>query len=278
MEPGSRRVALVVAYDGADYAGWQVQPDRPTVEGEIEAALTRLLGRPGGIVGAGRTDAGVHALGQVAHADIPLRLSDREVRGALNAGLPSAIRIRAAKTVPDGFHARHGAVRKTYVYQLHGSRSSGSVGALQRSLPPHRRRTFFAVRADLDLAAMRAAASQLVGRHDFTALSKVMPVGRSTVKQVEAVRVVRIAQGLRLVVSGEGFLYGMVRLLAGLLVETGAGRRTSAEVQALLASRARSSGPAALPARGLFLWRVDYPDALGLRMRSWEQADAAADC
>lgn len=256
---GVGRLALTVAYDGGPFAGWQLQPDQPTVQGELERALGAVAGQPVRVMGSGRTDAGVHALGQVCHLDDPVGLPVERLPQALNAHLPGAIRVRAARPVPDEFHALHSARRKTYVYQLHLTRAAGGQRAVEAALPPHRRGTFHAVRADIDVAAMRRAASALVGRHDFTALSKAMPPERSTIKTVRSVRVLRMSRGLRLVVTGDGFLYGMVRLMAGLLVEVGRGRRAAADVPALLAARDRDRAPASLPARGLFLWRVDYP-------------------
>ncbi|GJM22326.1 MAG: tRNA pseudouridine synthase A [Planctomycetota bacterium] len=258
MSASPRRL-LRVAYDGADFAGWQLQADRATVQGELERALGGILGEPVRVQGAGRTDAGVHALAQAAHFDDPRGLPLARLRGALNAALPASIRVLHADHVPADFHALHDACRKTYAYQLHLSREPGGQRAVEHSVPPERRRHFHAVRADLDLLAMRRAAALLEGRHDFTVLSKAMPAGRSTLKHLGRVRVLRIPRGLRLVFHGEGFLYGMVRLASGLLVEVGRGRRRADDVPDLLASRDRAQAPASLPAHGLFLCRVDYP-------------------
>jgi len=256
---GSPRRLLRVAYDGAEFAGWQLQRERRTVQGELERALGELFGEPVRVHGAGRTDAGVHALAQAAHFDDPRGLPLARLRGALNAGLPASIRVGELRAVPADFHALHDAVGKTYVYLLHLSREPGGQRAVERSVPPVRRRCFHAVRADLDLRAMRAAARQLEGRHDFTVLSKVMPAERSTVKSVRRVRVLRIPRGLALVFHGEGFLYGMVRLASGLLVEVGRGRRRAQDVPELLASLDRAQAPASLPGHALFLGRVRYP-------------------
>lgn len=239
----------------------------------MEAALARLVGTPIRVVGSGRTDAGVHALGQVAHLDLELPWQPARLRGALNAALPDEIRVRAARQVPQSFHALHSALAKTYVYQLHLSPELGGERSILRSLPPHRRRSFHAVRADLDLAAMRQAAAALVGSHDFTVLSKAMPAERSTLKTVQAVRLLRLPRGLRLVVTGEGFLYGMVRLMAGLLVEVGRGRRSPEQVPGLLARADRSEQPPSLPAHALHLLRVDYPaESLGEVARAGRRA------
>jgi len=259
---GSRRRALLLAYDGGAYAGWQLQPDQPTVQGSLEAALAALFRQPVRVSGSGRTDAGVHALGQVAHFDDPHGLPPERLAAAVNSLLPADIRVRRAMVVPPDFHALHSAIGKTYLYQLHFSPASGGARAALASLPPHRRLTFHAVRGDLDLGAMRHAARMLCGTHDFTALSKAMVDGRGTVKTLSSLRVLRIPGGARVFATADGFLYGMVRLLAGLLVEVGRGRRSPEDVPALLAAADRSRAPAQLPARGLFLWKVRYPAGL----------------
>lgn len=262
MSDGSRQ-ALLLAYDGAGTHGWQVQPGEvPTIQGELERALAQTLGEPVRVAGAGRTDAGVHARGQVAHVDLPPGFPAERLRPALNAHLPGSVRVLAARAVPPGFHALHSAVRKTYAYHLHLSAEPGGENAVLRSVPPHRRARFHAVRAELDRPAMARAARALEGRHDFTALSKAMPPGRDTVKLVERVRLLPLSRGLMVVVTGEGFLYGMVRLMASLLVEVGAGRRDPDGIPAFLEQADRAAAPASLPAHGLCLLRVDYPGAL----------------
>ena len=261
VEAGPGRRCLTLAYDGADFSGWQVQPGRPTVQGVVEQALSEVTGEAIRVQGAGRTDAGVHALGQVCHFDEPRGLGAERLFGALSALLPEAVRPVDLASAPQDFHALHSAWLKTYVYRLHLSRVRGGKRAVERSVPPLRRRTHHSVRDDLDLPAMRRAAAALVGTHDFTALSKAMPTGRTTIKTVRHVRLLRMPRGLAIVVTGEGFLYGMVRLMAALLVDVGQGRRTAAGVPRLLEGRDRAVAPALLPAHGLVLGRVHYrPD------------------
>jgi len=255
----ARRRRLTLAYDGTDFAGWQVQPDQRTVQGTVEAALASLLGQPLRVHGSGRTDAGVHALGQVAHFDDPEGWALERLRSALNATLPADVRVLAAAEAAPDFHALHSSRRKSYVYQFWPSTRRGGKRTLAGSVPPLLRRTHHACRADLDLAAMRRAAAQLCGTLDFTTLSKAMPAGRTMVKRVDSVRVLPSRHQLRLVVTGEGFLYGMVRLMAGLLLAVGAGERAAGDVAPLIAARDRSLAPASLPALGLLLWKVDYP-------------------
>jgi tRNA pseudouridine38-40 synthase len=251
---------MTVAYDGAGYSGWQVQPDRPTVQGELEAALARLCRAPVRLTGAGRTDAGVHALGQVAHFDDPFDGDPERLRRRLNSLLPPQVRVLALDRARPGFHALRDARDKTYVYQLHLSADRTGARAAAAEMPPHRRLTFHAVRGDLDREAMRRAAALLVGRRDFTAVSKTMEAGRGTVKTLSALRVLSIPRGLRIVATADGFLYGMVRMLSGLLVEVGRGRLAVDGVPALIRGADRSRAPPSLPAHALFLWRVRYGD------------------
>lgn len=256
--PALRRRRMTVAYDGTDFSGWQVQPGLRTVQGCLEEALERTVGEPVRIFGSGRTDAGVHALGQVAHFDAPTSLSPERLLAALNSRLPPDVRVRRLDEAPADFHALGSARDKTYVYQLHLVEGPAGWRAVQAGLPPLRRRTFHAISAATDVAAMREAARLLVGRRDFTALSKVMPSGRSTVKTLHVVRVLRIPHGLRVVATADGFLYGMMRLLCGLLVQVGSGRRRPQDVPALLEAADRSRAPPSLPAHGLLLLRVRY--------------------
>lgn len=259
-ETVSARRCLTLAYDGAQFSGWAVQPGRRTVQGVTQAALGEVLGQGGPvpIQGSGRTDAGVHALGQVAHFDDPKALPLERLAGALAGVLPPDIRPVGLVPAPADFHARHSVRRKTYVYQLHLSRAAGGARAVQRSIPPHRRGTHLAVSASLDVTAMRRAARQLVGQHDFTTFSKAMPESRGTVRTVSALRILRAGQGLRLIVTGDGFLYGMVRLLSAALVEVGRGGIPADSIGDLLDAADRSLAPASLPGHALFLWRVDY--------------------
>jgi len=257
-ERPSPRRRLTVAYDGAAYSGWQVQPGRRTVQGEIEAVLARVLGGPVRVTGSGRTDAGVHALGQVAHFDDPRGVPPARLLQSLNALLPADIRGRDLRVAAPDFHALHSAHAKTYFYNLHLSEASGGQRAVAASLPPLRRALFHPVPGGLDVAAMRRAAAALTGTRDFTALSKAMEPGRGTVKSLHAVRVLRIPRGLRVFATADGFLYGMMRMLSGVLVEAGRGRLSARDVQELLAAGDRSRAPPLLPAHALFLWKVRY--------------------
>jgi tRNA pseudouridine38-40 synthase len=242
-----RHFLLTVAYDGADFRGWQRQREGATVQGVLEQTIARIVGGPARVRGAGRTDAGVHALGQRAAFSAPTRLGATELRRALNATLPDSVRVTAAEETDAPVDPRRAAWRKTYVYQFH-------VGDL---LPPERRRHFAWAGRSLDVAAMRRAARELAGVHDFTSFARREATRRGAVRRIDAVRVRSIPRGVRVFVTGSGFLYNMVRTLASALLEVGRGRREPGAIAAMLAARDRASAPATLPAHGLWLWRVD---------------------
>ncbi len=242
-----RHFLLTLAYDGAEFHGWQRQRAASSVQGTLEEALARILQQPIVVRGAGRTDAGVHALGQLAAFSATTRLVAADVRRALNALLPDSVRITAASELAAAIDPRRVARRKTYVYQLH-------VGEL---MPPERRRHFVLAGPRLDLAAMRRAAALLVGEHDFTSFARAEATRRGAVRRLFAVRVVPIAHGVRLFFTGSGFLYNMVRTLAAALLEVGRGRCSPETVAEVLAARDRARAPATLPPEGLWLWRVE---------------------
>lgn len=245
-----RNVRVLVAYDGSCYHGWQRQSGFPSVQEELEGALATLVGEPVSVHGSGRTDTGVHALGQVASFHLETRLDDTTLRNALNAHLPSDVVVRAAETCPDDFHARFSARGKRYAYAV--------TTAPVRS--PFARRRAHSVRGPLDTGAMQRAAAQLLGRHDFRAFAGAGSPRRTTVRSLQHARWIVRRERLVLVVQGDGFLYNMVRNLAGTLLEVGRGKLAPEEVGAILAGRdRRRAGPTA-PAHGLYLLRVLYPE------------------
>jgi tRNA pseudouridine38-40 synthase len=262
--PSSPRRRITVAYDGGAYSGWQLQADAPTVQGRLEQALQQLLQSPVRVTGSGRTDAGVHALGQVAHFDDPSGTPLERLQGGINGLLPPDIRVRELRPVDPEFHAIYSARDKTYVYQFHLPGPGGGPRQRGAALSPMRRRTFHVVRSPLDVEAMRAAAAHLIGRHDFLTFSKAMAEGRPTVRRLDALRVLHVPHGLRIVATGEGFLYGMVRLLSGLLLDVGRGRVGPEQVPELLTALDRSLASPSLPAHGLILWRVRYGEPVDL--------------
>jgi tRNA pseudouridine38-40 synthase len=245
-------VKLVLAYDGTEFAGWQRQPGRRSVQAVLETALAPIAGRPVTVVGAGRTDAGVHALGQVAHVEMPRAIEPAIVQRALNAKLPPDVRVRGASDAPPGFHARFGARRKTYRYQI---RRAPWVS-------PFEHRYVWHVADVLDLDAMAAAAARLVGRRDFGAFRSLGSRVRSTERTVYRLDVTGAEDpdGTRVTIEieADGFLRHMARAIVGTLVEVGLGRRTPESLEGVLASRDRARAGPTAPARGLFLVRVDY--------------------
>lgn len=243
-----RTLALRLEYDGAAFSGSQLQANAPTVQEALEAALAQLTGAPVRIRLAGRTDAGVHASGQVAAAELPERWGPAALQRALNALLPEDLAVTGATYAPDGFDPRRRAVWRRYRYTL----------LLTPVRSPLRRRDSWAVGPDLDVEALRDAARRLVGEHDFAAFGGPVKAGTSTVRRMESVRVCRLGHALRLEFTATAFLPHQVRRTVGALVAVGRGKQTPEGFAALLrAARPGSAGPAA-PAHGLCLVDVAY--------------------
>ena len=244
------RLKLTLAYDGAGFRGWQSQSGGGSVQDILQEAMTRLAGgKKIPVQGSGRTDAGVHAFGQVAHADVPaVRGNARFWLHALNAVLPAQVRVMACRVVPDEFHARYSATGKTYDYFLW----TGPV------LPPHQAGRSWHVRG-VEIAALRRAAKILSGCHDFSAFAanRGTPVA-DTRRHLR--RIVVSAQGplVRLRFDGDGFLYKMVRMLVAAMVRVAQGKGTLPELRARLAGRGAASPREVAPADGLYLVNVRY--------------------
>lgn len=241
-------LALLIEYDGTRYAGWQRQGATPTIQGEIEVAAGSILSEPCRVFGSGRTDAGVHALGQVAHLSTNSALPAERVRAGLNALLPEDIVIRDVLAVAPTFHARYDARLRVYRYAL-----------LARARPSTLlRRYTHHVPVPLDLEAMRAGAAALIGRHDFNAFRVTGTATASSVCTVHAVRVARRGELVTVTVAADRFLRQMVRLIVGSLVAVGRGARTPEAIADILRSGDnRHAGPP-LPPCGLYLLRVVY--------------------
>jgi tRNA pseudouridine38-40 synthase len=244
-----RTIKLVVQYDGSDFVGWQRQGKGVSVQGLIEEALAAIDGAPVTLHGAGRTDSGVHAIGQVASARILSPIADGTLARALNAHLPRAIRVTDVTTVPDDFHARFSALAKTYEYRIWNG----------RTVPPFVRQYTWHIIEPLDLAAMQAASQAIPGEHDFAAFRSARSVNHTTVREISTAGW-RRGEGATLVfeIDGKGFLRYMVRSLVGTVVEIGRGQRPVDDVARLLAAPDRARAGRTAPARGLFLMKVDY--------------------
>lgn len=241
---------FTLEYDGTDFEGWQRQREpKRTVQGTFEAALSRLTRREVRVTGAGRTDAGAHALAQVATAEAETPLDPQTLQRALNAGLPDDLRIVACSEAPPGFHPRRDAQGKHYRYRVWNRREAA----------PLLRRVTHHVPYPLALPPMREAASHWLGTHDFKSFETAGSAPESTVRTLQSLEITGENGGeLRFDVRGNGFLRHMVRNLVGTLIEIGAGRRKAAEAKPILAARDRSAAGAAAPAKGLVLVSVDY--------------------
>jgi len=243
-----RRVKLVLEYDGTAYHGWQVQPGLDTIQGRLEAALCRLVGSPVHAMGAGRTDAGVHALGQVASCRLDVRLEDRALQRALNGNLPPDIVVRDVVSVPHDFDARRSARAKTYRYTILGrAERSALEGRYSLHVP-------WAV----DVGAMADAAQCLVGTHDFSAFRAGTCAAATPVRTVNRAAWRTDGDLCRFEIVGNAFLQHMVRIIVGTLLDVGRGRRRPEEVAEVLASRDRRRAGKTAPPHGLCLVQVEY--------------------
>ncbi len=247
-----RHLKLTVAYDGTQYGGWQRQPNAGTIQGLIEAALKKIVGKRVVVHGSGRTDAGVHAKAQVASCSLTTRHSPLTLLRALNANLPEDIRVLRVEEVDARFHARFSAKGKEYRYQIE---CHTVADPFLRAYAWHHPRP-------LRVGAMRRAARLLKGRHDFSALSanSLRPVSRArgAVRTISKLTIVKEDDLLTISVRADGFLYKMVRSIVGALVKVGEGKFTAEQVAELMHRRKRTALVETAPARGLFLWCVWY--------------------
>lgn len=281
----SRNIRLLVAYDGTEYAGWQVQPTQPTVQGKVEEAIFTVSGERVRLLSAGRTDSGVHALGQVANFFSSAPVPPQKWRAALQSKLPADIVILESDEVPPEFHATFSAISKRYRYIIRNTLTDD----------PFLRRFCWRITQSLDPDAMHAAAQVLLGRHDFRSFESDWPNKATSVRTVLDVTVRRASgwelmevQGPGTMVQGatpafdppstihlppyivleieaDGFLYNMVRAITGTLVNVGRGTWTAADVERVLHAQNRDVAGATAPASGLFMVRVNYPEDLSVR-------------
>ena len=244
------RYKLTIEYDGAPFAGWQIQADRPTVQGVLTAAIEALSGEKTPVQGAGRTDAGVHARGQVAHVDLAKDWDTDTVRDALNAHLrPHPVAILAAERVTDGFNARTSAIKRHYLYRIINRRADLTLDAGHAWRVPH----------PLDAAAMHAAAQRLIGKHDFTTFRSTECQAKSPVKTLDVLSVARDGDDVNVSASARSFLHSQVRSMVGSLVMAGEGKWSPDDLTRVLDARDRTACGQVAPPDGLYLMRVDYP-------------------
>ena len=245
---GQKRFKLIVEYDGTAYCGWQRQINGPSVQQELEEALERLTHEKVCVVGSSRTDAGVHALGLCAHFDSATRIPADKLAFALNTMLPADIRIRESGPAPEGFHARFAACGKVYSYTFFNARHANAIG---RHCSAH-------VPLLLDEEKMHEEAQALLGTHDFAAFAASGSVVKSTVRTIYRAQVRRSGDYVTLTVLGNGFLYNMVRIIAGTLMEVGTGKRESGAIARAIETGDRLALGQTAPAQGLTLQRVLY--------------------
>ncbi len=246
-----RRVMLTVAYDGTAYSGWQVQPGQETIEGVLNRCISGLTGEAVEVTGASRTDSGVHALGNVAVFDTESLIPAEKFSYALNQRLPEDIRIQGSEEVPVTFHPRHCASRKTYEYRIYNA---------PFPLPVKRLYAHFTY-VPLDIDLMGQAAAYLVGEHDFKSFCSTDTQAQTTVRQIDSVEVREELQAGREIVirvAGRGFLYNMVRIIAGTLMEVGRGKLPPESVKDILDARDRQKAGPTAPACGLTLVGYEF--------------------
>jgi len=240
---------LVIAYDGTNYAGWQLQPNGVSIQELLEKALTKIAGRRIRVHGSGRTDAGVHSRGQVASFAFTTHHSPPTLKRALNANLPDDVRVLSCARTSADFHARFSAKAKEYRYQI----DCGEVA------DPFLRRHALHHSRSLDIAAMKHAAKLLVGKRDFTALSASSPSrDKNPVRTISRLTIRKRGSIVTITVRANGFLYKMVRSIVGALLRVGEGRMTAEQLREILRGKKRTAAIETAPAHGLFLWKVSY--------------------
>jgi tRNA pseudouridine38-40 synthase len=243
-----RNLRLVLSYDGSDFSGWQTQPCRHTVQETLENALAAVVGAPVRVNASGRTDAGVHAVGQVVNFHADTRLEPEVILRAVNANLPADVVVRSAEDAPPSFDANRDAKSKLYRYVIH----DGLVpDVFMRKYCCHTKRR-------LDAAAMARAAAPLRGRHDFHSFETEWPNRTSSVRTVTHLAVSRFGDYIWIDVEADGFLYNMVRAVAGTMMNVGRGYWPETEVEAILEAQDRARAGPTAPPQGLFLMRVTY--------------------
>lgn len=244
-----KRVRLTVAYDGTNYHGWQMQNNGITIESELNRCLTDLFREPIGVIGASRTDSGVHALGNIAVFDTTSRMPAEKISYALNQRLPEDIRVQRSEEVADDWHPRKCASRKTYEYRIYRAEFPMPVKRLYSLFTYH----------ELDVNRMQEAAAYLEGEHDFKSFCQTGAQVESTVRTLYSVEVEEQGENdLVIRVCGNGFLYNMVRIIAGTLLEIGQGKKDPMDIFAILEAKDRSAAGPTAPAHGLTLMKYEF--------------------
>lgn len=246
-----RRIFLQIAYDGTNYHGFQVQPNAETIEGVLNRELSRILKEDITVIGASRTDAGVHAFGNVAVFDTNAKIPGEKVAYALNVSLPEDIKIQQSMEVPPDFHPRYQETVKTYEYKIYNAKFPS---------PQHRLYEHFTY-YKMDIERMQAAANYLVGEHDFKSFCSIHAEVESTVRTIYDIKVTKKEDVITIRITGNGFLYNMVRIIAGTLMDAGQAFWEPEHMKEILEAKERSKAGNTAPAKGLTLVEIKYPEA-----------------
>ena len=245
-----RNIKLTIEYDGREYHGWQSQPNKLNIQGTIEKAIESITGEEVTLNASGRTDAGVHALGQVANFKTNTTIPIEKIAIAINSRLKKSIVIKKAEEVEERFHARYNCKRKTYRYVINNE-PSGS--AIYRNLEYH-------VPMKLDVASMQKAATYFEGEHDFKAFKASGTSNKSSVRTIYQAKVLEDGKRITIELTGNGFLYNMVRIISGTLLEVGMGKIKPEEIPDMITKKDRTKAGRTLPPHGLYLVQVDYDE------------------
>lgn len=244
-----KRIKCIIAYDGTNFEGYQVQPNKRTVQGEVEKVLMNMhKGKRVPVFASGRTDAQVHAKGQVIHFDSPLSLEGERWKRALNALLPADISILQSEQVDEDFHARFSAKGKEYHYHI----------SLNKDRDPFTRNYVYQYPYSLKIDAMKEAVKFFLGTHDFTSFCSAKSEAQDHVRMIENLIILVNGDMLVIQIKGNGFLYNMVRIIVGTLLEVGAGKRRPEEIPAIIEAKDRTKAGKTAPGHGLYLYRVFY--------------------
>lgn len=238
------RYKITLSYDGSDFCGWQSQPNGNSVQDAVESAVEKLSGERSRVTGSGRTDAGVHAVAQVAHFDIQKEYPPKTVIGALNAYLPKSVRVTSAEVADEKFDALRSVKKKTYMYLMYCGDALPLVSARAAAV------------GEVDVDAMNAAASALIGTHDFATFMAAGGGAKTSTRTVYDARVERDGEFVKFFITANGFLYNMVRIITAQLIKAGKGENV--DIPALIAARDRSAAKDIAPAHGLYLYKVEY--------------------
>lgn len=243
-----RNIKLTIEYDGKDFNGWQKQPNKLNIQGEIERAIYNITKEEVDLIGSGRTDAGVHAFGQIANFKTNSNISIEKMAIAINSQLKNSIVVKKAEEVDERFHSRYNAKRKTYRYVINNT-EYGS--AIYRNLEYH-----FPIK--LNVEKMQEAAKYFEGEHDFKAFKSSGTSGRNSVRTIYKAEVKTDGERILIELTGNGFLYNMVRIISGTLLDVGLGKIEPSEIEDIINSKDRTKAGKTLPAHGLYLVKVNY--------------------